>query len=85
MGAQASLISADRQEKAEEIEKSMVARFRNEYLAEYRAQHIAVRSLPVPCAFRASRPLWSRGVLRFRISIQKWRQQMACSLAQSTS
>ena len=48
MGAQTSLMSADRQEKAEEIEKSMVARFRDEYLAEYRAQVIAVRTAN-PC------------------------------------
>jgi len=39
MGAQASLgMTQDRQEKAEEIEKSMIARFSTEYLAEYRAQ-----------------------------------------------
>ena len=49
MGAQTSLMSADRQEKAEEIEKSMVARFRDEYLAEYRAQVIAVRTANPRC------------------------------------
>ena len=69
MGAQASLISADRQEKAEEIEKSMIARFRNEYLAEYRAQHIEVHIHPLSftggVCFRAPRRAHvSRGVLR---------------------
>jgi hypothetical protein len=44
MGAQASLMSADRQEKAEEIERSMIAHFQSEYLAEYRAQLMAVRT-----------------------------------------
>ena len=39
MGAQASLgLSSGETEKAEEIEKSMIARFSAEYLAEYRAQ-----------------------------------------------
>jgi len=44
MGGTASLFTADRQEKVEEITTSMVARFQSEYLAEYRAQLTAVRT-----------------------------------------